>query len=70
MHSTKLLFSLLRGIIIIINIQPTVKVSCPVGYVTLSSRVELQPLTLVYLGFRGSYLTVNFLGFSAFCQLM
>ena len=46
--------------IIIINIQPTVKVPCPVGYVMLSSRVELQPLTLVYMGFSGSYLTVNF----------
>ena len=57
-------------IIIIINIQPTVNVSCPVGYVMLSSRVELQPLTLVYMGFSGSYLTVNFLRFSTFCQRM
>ena len=56
-------------IIIIINIQPTVKVSCPVGYVMLSSRVELQPLTLVYMGFSGSYLTVNFLGFSNFASV-
>ena len=59
-----------KSIIIIINIQTTVKVSCPVGYVRVSSRVELQPLTLVYMGFSGSYLTVNFLRFSAFCQPM
>ena len=57
-------------LIIIINIQPTVKVSCLVGYVTWSSRFELQPLTLLCMGFSRSYLTVNFLGFSAFCQLM
>ena len=31
-------------IIIIINIQPTVKVSCPVGYVTLAYLV-LQPVS-------------------------
>ena len=40
-------FKSLKGtiiIIIIITIQPKVKVSCPVGYVTLSSRVELRPL--------------------------
>ena len=29
--------------IIIIIIQPTVNELCPVGYVTLSSRVELRP---------------------------
>ena len=36
-------------IIIIINNQPTVKVSYPVGNVTLSSRVELQPLVCLGL---------------------
>ena len=39
-----------RRVIIVINIQPTVK---------LSSRVELQPLSLVYMGSSGSYLTVK-----------
>ena len=43
----------------IINIQPTVKVSCPVGYATLSPRVELIATYPLFLGLSESNPSVN-----------
>ena len=51
-------------IIIIINNQPIVKESCPGGNDTLSSRVELQPLTRVCLGL------IDHIGFEFFKDLV
>ena len=56
LHYYQLIVEYMYIIIIIITNQPTVKESCPDGYDTLSSRVELQPLTRVCTGSaHGSY---------------
>ena len=44
-------FNLLINIIIIINNQPTVKVSCPVGYVKLRGQLSFVCLNHIFLGF-------------------
>ena len=64
---TRFITEVIIIIIIIIN-QPTVKESCPDGNGTLSSRVELQPLTRVCVGLM-DHIGFEFLRIQCVCQI-